>query len=611
MPLKTLALLIVAPLALAGSFAFAAQPAAEVRPAVSKELDALLKKPEAEIDLATGALLLCKEEHAALDVAAQLKLLDALAAKLAPALAKAGTAEAKLDALKSLLFEDEKFGLPRKDDAAAFLLADVLANKRGNCLGLSVLCLALAERTGLPLHGVPVPSRLSGPGHLLVRYDDGVARRNFDATEGGALHDDAYYRDLFKLKPDDFKSRYILGNAQKLDVLNLLLVNLGGARVEAGRFRDAVPLLERAVELKPSYAPAFNNLGAAKFGDKSGASDLDGALRAYAQAVKLDPNFAAAHAGLAAAAFRLGQLEKAEEEAMTTEALEPGNVQAKIVLANIHLERGEKKAACAMLEEACRAAPKDARLRCHLGDARLASAELPEAESAYREALTLDPNAADAAFGLAEALRLAGQAEKAKGAYGDALRLDPGHIPTRLALALLAKQSGDLKGAAAGYEAVLKDHPAEAGALKGLAEILTAQGRAQEAEKRLAEALKANPADAALAVACADAKMKADPAAALAILQPVLEKAPESARAPILQRIAICHGRLGNHRKALDNAEALLKTDPKDLPALHVAAAASEALRDGPRALNYYNRIIVVDPADQTARKAIARLNAR
>ncbi|MBI5288063.1 MAG: hypothetical protein HY873_03730, partial [Chloroflexi bacterium] len=67
MPRKTLALLIVVLLAQIGRFTLAAQPAAEVRPVVSKELDALLKKPEAEIDLATGALLICKEEHAALD----------------------------------------------------------------------------------------------------------------------------------------------------------------------------------------------------------------------------------------------------------------------------------------------------------------------------------------------------------------------------------------------------------------------------------------------------------------------------------------------------------------------------------------------------------------
>lgn len=578
-----------------------ALPASEAPAALSKALEAMLAKNDAEFDLATGALQVSREEFPLADLSAGLKQLDVLADKLTPRLAKAGTATEKLDALKTLLFDEEGFGLPLKDDAAAFLLSEVLRQKRGNCLGLSVLCLALAERTGLPLHGVPVPSRVEGPGHLLVRFDDGTVQRNFDPTERGAAHDDTHYRKLFKLK----EGAPALAKAGKREVLNLLLVNLGGARVEAGKAAAALPLLERAATLRPAYAPAHNNLGAARLG----LGDLEGAAQAYAAALKLDPDLVAAHTGLATVGLRRGDLEQAEAAAMTAEALEPENTNAKVVLAGIHLARGNHKAACAALAAAADAAPKDARLRCNLGKARLAAGEFDLAEQAYRQAGEIDAGSADAQHGLGECARLTGDAAKAKTHFAAALKLDARHVPTQLTLAGIAQQAKDWKAAAASYEAVLKDQPYHAEALGGLAEAFIALGRPKEADARVAEALKQQPNNMELALLRADAKIKGgDVAGALALLQELLPKAPETARLPVQQRIAVCFGKQGNHRKALETAEGILKSQPKDLPALRVAASASEGLRDAGKAAGYYRRVLEVEPRDANARAALERL---
>jgi len=578
-----------------------ALPAAEVRAGLSKALEALLAKDDGELDLGASALQLSKEEFPQADMSAGLKQLDALTEKLTPRLAKAGTATEKLDALKTLLFDEEGFGLPLKDDAAAFLLSEVLRQKRGNCLGLSVLCLALAERTGLPLHGVPVPSRVEGPGHLLVRFDDGAVQRNFDPTERGAAHDDAHYRKLFKLK-DGVPA---LAKASKREVLNLLLVNLGGARVESGKAATALPLLERAVALRLAYAPAHNNLGAARLG----LSDLEGAGQAYATAIKLDPDLVAAHTGLAAVALRRGDLEQAETAAMTAEALEPENANAKVVLAGVHLARGNHKAACAALAAAADASPKDARLRCNLGKARLAAGEFDLAEQAYRLAGDLDTGSADAQHGLGECARLTGDAARAKTYFAAALKLDSRHVPTHLTLAGIAQQAKDWKAAVVSFEAVLKDQPYHAEALGGLAEAFIALGRPKDADARVAEALKQQPNNMELALLQADAKLKGgDVAGALALLQGLLPKAPVAARLPIQQRIAVCFGKQGNHRKALETAEDILKTQPKDLPALRVAASASEGLRDAGKATGYYRRVLEVEPRDANARAALERL---
>ena len=580
------------------------------RAGLSKELQDYLRLPERALDLGQGALLISREEHPELDVAAKLKVLDALGERLTSALTKAGTPRERLDALKRLLFEEERYRLPEKDDAAAFLLSDVLELKRGNCLGLSVLCLALAERAGLggKLFGVPIPSRRSGAGHLLVRYSDGTAAINFDAVEQGAEHPNAHYEKLFELKPADLQGGYILGNASKKDVLNLLLVNLGGARVEAGQALKARPILELAVLCKPEYAPAHVNLGAACFS----LGDLEGAARAFKRALELDSGSVGGRLGLAGVCLRLGQVERAEEEAMTVEALEPENAQAKSLLANVHLARGEFRAARVALAAVVRSAPKDQQARCNLGTACRLGGEFAEAEQVFREALGLDPQYADARYGLGEVLRSMGRAKEAADEFAAALKLDPGHVPTQLALAQTARQSGDLRAASAAYECILKKQPFNQEALNGLVEVWNADGKSAQAVKRLAQVVKEHPGQVGLILLLGDAKLKAgDATGALATFQGALKGATSGDQILLLQRIAIAHGKMQNHRAALEVAEQLLKLNPKDLAALRVAGAASETLRQGPKAIDFYKRILALDSTDVQAKKALQRLGIK
>ncbi|MCZ7643707.1 MAG: tetratricopeptide repeat protein [Planctomycetota bacterium] len=576
-------------------------------PAVRPELEACLKLPDERFDFGRAACLIAREEHPALDLEKNLARLDALAERLRAELAKSGTVQGKLGALKRLLFETEGYGLPEKDDAAAFLLSDVLANKRGNCLGLSALCLALAERVGLKLHGVPVPSRHSGPGHLLVRYDDGTARVNFDPTERGAAHPDAHYAELFKLRPEDLKDGYILGNAAPKQVANLLLVNLGGARVEAGRAAEAVPLLDLALGLQPRYAPALQNLGAARLQ----LGDAAGAEAAFKQALALQPGLAGARLGLAEAALHRGDPGAAEAEALAVLGEEPENRQAQSLLANVYLHRREYKAAIAQLKGVARAAPRDPSAHCNLGTACALAGEFAEAEAAFREALRADPKHADAHFGLGEVLRATGQTDEARKAYAQALELEPDHLKTRLAQAEFALTAGNLKDAEAAYRAALNGRPGQAQALKGLADVLLKQGRAREAQELLAQA-PAPAGDAQAALLAGEAKLKAgDAAGALKVFEAALQGAPEAARVPLLQRVAVCQGKLQRHREAFETAQEILKLAPEDLAALRIAAAACEGLRNAPRAVEFYRRILGTVPGDEAAAKALRRLGAK
>jgi superkiller protein 3 len=595
---------IAAAILVCSSIVSAAEPKPAV-PSLSKELLEYLARPETGIDIGTGAMLICKEQYPEINVSVELARLDVLGQRLFAEITKAGTVSAKLEALKTMLFRTEQFQLPEKDDPADFLLSAVLKNKRGNCLGLSVLCLALTERAGFKLFGVPVPSRLSGAGHLLVRYDDGTTRENFDPTQEGKSYPDDYYQGLFKLRPEDLKSGYILGNAKKKDVLCLLLVNLGGARVEADTPISALPLLEQAIAIKPDYAFAYNNLGAAKLrmGDSAGAA------AAYAKALQLQPGLVGSRLGLAELALQRGDADSAAKEAAAVLAEEADNPQAKTVQANVEIARGDYRTAALQLKEVVDAIPGDMRTRCNLGKTLMLAGDFLNAERAYKEVLEIDANNAQAHFGLGSVLRATGKQADGDAEFAAALKIDPSHAPTLLAQAQTQLQAKKYDVAEAACEMVLKKQPYHVEALRILSQALIAERKYPDAVKRLTAAAKSNPENLGIVVELANARMaNHEYADAIAVLLPASEKAPEADRRPLLQRLAICYGKQSDHRKALDIAEKLLKEKPSDITSLKVAANAYEGLRNAPKAIEYYKRVLDLVPDDDQAKKGIARL---
>jgi len=121
-------------------------------------------------------------------------LLAALATRVARA-AAARTPRAKAVAISRRLFGPEGF----RYDARPRTLDRVLEEKRGNCLGLSLLYLCAAEKLDMAFHMLPFPT------HALIRYDDGGERFNVEASRGGmVLRDDAVARfaRAIELQPD-------------------------------------------------------------------------------------------------------------------------------------------------------------------------------------------------------------------------------------------------------------------------------------------------------------------------------------------------------------------------------------------------------------------------
>jgi regulator of sirC expression with transglutaminase-like and TPR domain len=208
----------------------------------------LIALPEAEIDLALGALLIAADGRPEIDPVATLAILDALAERVRIRLDVGDAQTHVLDRLHDVLFRETRFRAPT---AAEFhdprnSLLDLVASRRiGLPISLAIVELEVAWRVGLPLTGIGLP------GHFIV------------GAPGGVLVDPS--GDGRRLTPDDcqalirrsigegvlFHSR-MLRPTGKRETLTRVLRNLRSANLAARDWPAALGSIEMLAVAEPT-----------------------------------------------------------------------------------------------------------------------------------------------------------------------------------------------------------------------------------------------------------------------------------------------------------------------------------------------------------------------
>jgi len=158
-------------------------------------IDGVLRLVEDEIDMGTAALILSRDWGTTQTLHSYRGRIDDMAEEILKTLRekRLPVDYRALPVINAYLFEEMGFrAVETADDPEDLFLHVVLDRKRGYCLSLSILYLAIAERLGLPMFGVVVP------GHFFVRYDDGRQQFNVETTSKGAIVPDSHYIEKFK-----------------------------------------------------------------------------------------------------------------------------------------------------------------------------------------------------------------------------------------------------------------------------------------------------------------------------------------------------------------------------------------------------------------------------
>ena len=223
------------------------------------QLAELVARPESEIDLAAGALLIAAEEYPQLRLAPYLRRLDLLAERVRDRLSGETAPTIVLGELCRVLFREEGF----RGNADAYydprnsFLNDVLDRRLGIPITLGIVTLEVGWRVGLPLCG------LNFPGHFLVRYEGEVARLLLDPFDGGKVRWedegqellDRVYGGMVRMRPE------FLRPATRPDILARVLTNLKGIHLNARDDVRALAAVERILMIRPAAPVELRDRG--------------------------------------------------------------------------------------------------------------------------------------------------------------------------------------------------------------------------------------------------------------------------------------------------------------------------------------------------------------
>jgi regulator of sirC expression with transglutaminase-like and TPR domain len=363
----------------------------------SPGLEVLLRARERRLDVGLGATLIACEDQPELDPELTVDQIQEWSDQARVHLNRTASALARLTAFNDFFFETLGIeaaptrGASRYDEdrLADLLLPHVVRRRRGHCVGLSTLYLALGYRLGLPLYGVSVP------GHFFVRWEGEGLRRNIELTSRGAVHDDAYYVERFRIGKTQVDRGVYLQSLRRREVLVEVLNNRANFYWDRGDEARVLRDLNRVVSLSGNYAQAYVGRGFVNLqrGDLRAA---EGDLR---QAIEIDAESGRAWLLLGQVLLRRGSSEAEEALTKATE-LDPQSALAASYRGLLHQQRGQPGLAKTWQENALQLDPRCHMAWIHQGQAALATSERLLARRCFLEAQELQPDSLRAREGL-------------------------------------------------------------------------------------------------------------------------------------------------------------------------------------------------------------------
>jgi tetratricopeptide (TPR) repeat protein len=404
-------------LCLSAATIFAAPLANENTPGLYvRSIEQVLRLEPDEIDIGTAAIIVAEEWSDMLPGRRYQTALDEMAYEIQARINEKGFANSykAVYVLNDYLHKELGYkSVKEATDPNDLFLHSVMDNKRGYCLSLSILYLALGERLGLPLYGVVAP------GHFFVRYDSGRVRFNIETTSG-TYPDDEHYKNEFKI-PEGYEQSIYMQNLNKLQTLGCLFNNFGTVYMAADNIDAAQRAMELAVEINPSLAESRVNLGNIYLRKDR----LDNAIYEYRRALEINSSDGKVYHNLGNAYLQKEWTNDAMGAFEQAIRLEPNYVDAYISLAVTYGQIGLFSKAQQMLKEAASIDPGRSEIYVRRGDIYFQSQQYDKALEEYNTALRINRSEAAAHFGTALCYNKLGMPKNEIQSYQQALKIEP------------------------------------------------------------------------------------------------------------------------------------------------------------------------------------------
>ncbi len=227
--------------------------------------------------------------------------------------------------------------------------------------------------------------------------------------------------------------------------------NLGNALSKVpGHAAEAIAEFAEALRLEPGMAQAHANLGLALVNTRGRRADGIGELETALRGREDDPDFAQMHADLGAAlAADPRQMSRAAAEFEAALRLRPDDAATRDAYGIALARAGRPAEAVDQLRGALRNAPDNPAFHNDLGVVFTLLSRRPEAIAQYREAVRLSPDSASYRYHLGVLLSAEGLVEEAIVQLGRVLQLEPAYADAHFSLGLALRKAGrDVEAAA-------------------------------------------------------------------------------------------------------------------------------------------------------------------
>ena len=242
--------------------------------------------------------------------------------------------------------------------------------------------------------------------------------------------------------------------------------NIGVAQLKLENERAAQKAFERAIEIDPTFAKAWFNLGVMLERNRQ----YQDAIAIYEEGLTHSEKDPSLSAGKIACLRKMGMLEEAVVYAQQVLGKNANNVAAYSEVGAVYLEQGKLDKALFVLQQAAaRNGSENAKLQSILGQVYYAQEKLPQAERAFRKSLELDPTLIETAMYLSF-LQLQNRAwSSASETLESALKLDPSNAALLNAHGVAKRGLGEIDEAERLYKESYQLNPSNPEPLLNLA----------------------------------------------------------------------------------------------------------------------------------------------
>jgi len=208
----------------------------------ARSIEEILALDENEIDPASASLILSNDFNINISIEDGVKQVNRIAEEILRTMPDKPNPREAIDSINSYFFSHFSIlGADITDDPASSLVAKVLADKRGNSLGVSLLYISVGKRLGLPLYLVLTPT------HAFVRYQDSTITFNIETMTKGGEWKDSTYCETFKTTND----KKYLRNLSSKETVAVVLSNVAWIWHNLGKVDKALQYCSIALKQFP------------------------------------------------------------------------------------------------------------------------------------------------------------------------------------------------------------------------------------------------------------------------------------------------------------------------------------------------------------------------